>query len=132
MRDAVGGSLLLYILIPVIVLIIVFIGFIMNYASAYRAANYVISQIESCDANMNNCDHSSMDIVKENIKDMYGYLGNVGVCCIDNNKGSVYRTTLNVEFELPLLGKFSPFNVRSESKTIYGVSCSDRRLFNAC
>ena len=132
MREAVGGSLLLYLIIPIIVLIIVFIGFIMNYASAYRAANYAVSQIESCDAAMGNCDHSSMEKVQEDVKNKYSYMGDIRVCCYENSRGSVYRATLDVEFELPLVGKFSPFSVKSETKTIYGVSCSDRSSFSGC
>ena len=131
MREAVGGSLLLYIIIPIIILIIIFIGFIMNYASTYRAANYVTTQIESCNADMNKCQHSSIDKIKQEINDKYGYNGNFDVCCIDNDKGSVYRTSLNVEFELPLIGEFSPFNVKTETKTIYNVSCASRS-FNKC
>ena len=48
MREAVGGSLLMYLIIPIIIIFIVFIGFIMRYASAYRAANFIVTQIESC------------------------------------------------------------------------------------
>ena len=124
MREAVGGSLLLYLIIPIIILIIIFIGFIMNYASAYRAANYVTTQVETCNADLTKCEHTSMNQVKEEIKDKYSYMGTVDICCNDNDKGSVYRTTLKVEFELPLVGKFSPFNVKSETKTIYNVSCA--------
>ena len=132
MREAVGGSLLFYIVITFLVIYIVFIGFIMNYASAYRAGNYVVSQIEACEADMNNCGRTNFSQIKDDIKSKYRYLGDVKYCCYNNAKGSVYRATLSVEFELPLIGKVSPFLVKSETKTIYGVSCSDRNIFNEC
>ncbi len=136
MREAVGGSLLLYLLIPIIVLIIVFVGFIMRYASTYRAANYVTSKIETCNGKMDEnanttCGHASKNSIKNELKSKYNYINGYTVCCIDNDRGSVYRTTLKVEFELPLVGKFSPFNVKVETKTIYNVKCA-QSSFGVC
>ena len=129
MREAVGGSMLMYILIPIIFLFIVFIAFIMNYASAYRASNYVITQIETCEANLENCNSipQGKNTLIDNIKSKYYYNNDVLFSCIDNAKGSVYRVTLSVDFELPLLGKIGVYRINSESKTIYGVSCSESK-----
>ena len=46
MRDAMGGSILFYIILGFIGIFIVFIAIIMNYASAYRTNNYVVNMIE--------------------------------------------------------------------------------------
>ncbi len=129
MREAIGGSLLYYILIPIIFLFIVFIAFIMNYASAYRASNYVISQIETCDANITNCGHSSIDSIKSYVRSKYRYNGDIDFCYKQNNKGTVYRVTLYVSFDLPLIGKIGVYKVVSESKTIYNVFERDEHVF---
>lgn len=127
MREAIGGSLLYFIVIPLIFLFVIFIAFIMNYASAYRASNYVISQIETCDANLSSsgsCSHSDMDSIKTYIRTKYHYSHNIdskNFCYIENSKGTVYRVTLNVYFDLPLIGAVGVYNVVSESKTIYNV-----------
>ena len=121
MREAIGGSLLMYILIPIIFLFIVFIAFIMNYASAYRASNYVISQIETCDANISNCKVSNINSIEEHIKTKYHYNNGINYCYLENKKGTIYRVSLGVYFDLPLLGKIGVYNVVSETKTIYNV-----------
>ncbi len=127
MREAIGGSMLYYILIPVIFLFIVFIAFIMNYASAYRASNYIITQIETCEANIANCSSlpDGKNSLEENLRTKYYYRNGVSYYCTDNSRGSVYKVSLNVNFELPLLGKVGVYKINSESKTIYGVSCSE-------
>lgn len=129
MREAIGGSLLYYILIPIIFLFIVFIAFIMNYASAYRASNYVISQIETCDAKMNDCNHSDLDSIKKYIKEKYHYNNDMNFCYIQNNKGTIYRVSMGVYFDLPLFGRIGVYNVVSESKTIYNVFEGDSTVF---
>ena len=46
MREAIGGSVLFYIILGFLAVYIVFIGIIMNYAATYRASNFVITSIE--------------------------------------------------------------------------------------
>ena len=126
MREALGGALLIYLVIPIIVLMIVFIGFIMNYASAYRAANYVVSQIESCQgygaiSGLDGCDSYNVGSVSNYVKSKYHYTGfsssNV-VCTGNGSNGSYCRVTLPVKFELPVLGSIGLFNVVVETKTL--------------
>lgn len=126
MREAVGSSLMLYLIIPIIILFIVFIGFIMNYASAYRAANYIITQIENCQGQMDNCNGTTWDSVTKTIKSKYAYSAPKGEeiyrCYIENGSNSyVFRVSLPVSFELPILGVMKPMNVVTETKTIVSV-----------
>lgn len=137
MREAVGGSLLLYIIIPIIILFIVFIGFVMRYASTYRAANYVVTQIENCQGKMDNCGDIDMEGITATIKSDYGYItpnvapnigGVVTPICISNNKedgrtGVVYRVELPVEFDLPFFGSIRWMVVKVETKTIQDATC---------
>ena len=50
MREAVGGSILFYIILGFLAVYIIFIGVIMNYAATYRASNYVLTKIEQTNA----------------------------------------------------------------------------------
>lgn len=135
MREAMGGSLLYYIIIPIIFLFIVFIAFIMNYASAYRASNYVISQIETCDADVSHCNHlpDGLNTIGESIRKKYYYTGGFSIdslCYVQNSKGTVYRVALPVYFDLPLIGRVGVYNVISESKTIYNIYEDDRKVLD--
>lgn len=137
MREAVGGSLLLYIIIPIIILFIVFIGFVMRYASTYRAANYVVTQLENCQGKMDNCGGTDMEGITQVIKKDYGYItpdvapntgGIVRPVCIPNNRddgrsGVVYRVELPVEFDLPFFGSIRWMIVKAETKTIQDATC---------
>ena len=140
MREAVGGSLLLYLIIPIIILFIVFIGFIMNYASAYRAANYVVTQIENCQGQMTSC--KDMATVTEEVRTKYTYINKDGAeivpCWFENGKDAsnntayIFRVTLPVSFDLPILGETRWMSVKAETKTIYNVPNTYLSKFSRC
>ena len=120
MREAVGGSLLMYLIIPIIIVFILFIGFIMRYASAYRAANYIVTQIESCQG-YTDCS-SNWD--KSVVSTQYHYKGTPRVTCIPSNinkNSSVFRVEMDVDFDLPLFGEFKIFTVKAETKTVHNT-----------
>ena len=125
MREAIGGSLLIYLIIPIIVIFIFFIGFIMKYASAYRAANYIVSQYENCSGQVGNCGTIDDDSIYAYVSKKYYYDGKITKQCLANGKdSSVVRFALPVEFYLPVLGKINTFNVVAETKTIHKYKCS--------
>ena len=140
MREAIGGSLMMYLVIPIIVIFIFFIAFIMNYASAYRAANYVITQIENCQGQMKNCNGVTMSTITSTVKQQYKYVTkngtNIAPCYIQNgsntNASYVFRVELPVSFELPLLGEFSPVYVKAETKSIRSVPSTALAEFSKC
>ena len=106
MREALGGGMLMYLIIPIIFLFVAFIGFIMNYASIYRAGNYIITQIEMCDGNIEDCGNNfSKDIMENRVRSQYGYHGPITYYCRSNLKGAVYSVRLGITMELPLIGK---------------------------
>lgn len=128
MREATGGALLLYLIIPVLFLFVAFIGFIMNYASAYRAANYIVTQIETCDGTLQStCGHTDLSDARSAVKSKYGYYGPVSISCKPMGDGAMYTVSLEVNIELPIVGKVPPegngFKIVSETKTLHYVSC---------
>lgn len=125
MREAVGGALLYYIIIPIFVIFIVFIGFIMRYAAAYRAANYIVTQIETCQG----YDRCASNWDKSVVSSKYHYSGSVKVTCSSvTTNSSVYDVTLAVDFDLPFVGTFTPFKVKSETKTMHNNTCPGKDI----
>lgn len=123
MREAIGGSWILYMAIIFIMIYVFFISFVMNYASAYRAANYVVTQIENCQGNLDDCRGNDLEKITGYVRSKYHYLGSITPTCIANGSGVVYRVQLDVDFELPLLGGTRIAHVKAETKTIQNRSC---------
>ena len=138
MREAIGGSLLLYLILPIIFFFIVLIAFIMNYASAYRAANYAITEIENCQGQVGDCRGVDLTTITKEIRSKYNYItgnndnDNIDACYFSNGKGYVFRVQLPVSFELPLFGGMNAAMVKAETKTILNVPTSALRQFRKC
>ena len=124
MREAIGGSWILYIFFVILFVFVCFMAFVMNYASAYRTNNYIVSKVEQYEGN----------VVKSNlqseVKSAYGYTGDIQCTCKDlgNDLGSVYTVKTFVTFELPLIDTFN-IGITTDSKTVYNVKCSSTAQF---
>ena len=127
MREAIGSSWIIYIAVIFIMIYIFFVGFVMNYAAAYRAANYVVSQIENCQGKMNDCNGVTMTTITNTVRTKYSYVtpnrSPISPTCFANGNGVIYRVELPVEFDLPLLGGLHWMIVKAETKTIQNTTC---------
>ena len=123
MREAIGGTLLFWFIIPIFMLIIMFVGFIISYASAYRSANYLVREIETCQS-MTSCAHTSLDSMKSAIKEKYKYGGKVDCTCDTSGNKTTCNVTLYVGMDLPLIGRIDYFAVRAETKDMQAASGS--------
>lgn len=127
MREAIGSSWIIYIAVIFIMIYIFFVGFVMNYAAAYRAANYVVSQIENCQGKMNDCNGVTMTTITNTVRTKYSYVtpnrSPISPTCFANGNGVIYRVELPVEFDLPLLGGLRWMIVKAETKTIQNTTC---------
>lgn len=132
MREAIGGSWIYYLVVTFLLIYVFFMSFVMNYASTYRAANYVVTQIETCQAQNNNCGGNDLDTIKTAIWQKYRYKvpdgREMSLSCIDNGSGSVYRISLPVAFEVPIIGTIDWITVKAETKTIQNISCSSGNI----
>ncbi len=123
MREAIGSSILFYIILGFLALFIVFIALIMNYAACYRASNYVLTMLERSEGNV------PRDELEAALRER-NYYNSLTVCCYefkndaDERPNSIYKIETQVDFELPMLGVSLPLKIRNETKTIYGVSCN--------
>ncbi len=132
MHDAIGSSWIVYLVVIFMIVYVFFMAFVMNYAAAYRAVNYVITQIENCQGQMDNCNNVTMESITKTVKTKYRYItpnmapntnGIITPICIKNGAGVIYRVELPVEFDLPLLGGLRWITVKAETKTIQRASC---------
>ena len=119
MREAVGGSILFYIILGFVAVYIIFIGVIMNYAATFRASNYVVTTLEEYEGNV------SRDTLIDNLEGRNYYNG-LDISCRENSNGdAVYKVTTYVNFEVPLIGINGKIKINNETKSIYGVSCNE-------
>ena len=136
MREAVGGSILFYIILGFLAVYIIFIGVIMNYAATYRASNSVLTKIEQTNATVKIGTQSDTkaDGTLYGILKSQNYHNELYVCCSDIGQGnSIYYIRTSVNFEVPLLGFSQKIYIKNETKTIYGVKCKDRQAeYPAC
>ncbi len=112
MREATGGGMLMYLIIPIVLLLIAFIIFIAKYAIAYRDVNTCISMIESCQGRKcsSGCEPQTFLSKYDNVTVEYEQLGN-DMCMVHIRAG--------VKFEAPFFGEFTFGGVRVDSKAMY-------------
>ena len=138
MKDAVGGSILFYIILIFIAIFIMFIAVIMNYAEAYRTNNYVVNTIEQYEGRKplgTKSDTTSTDSLYGYLK-RHRYFGKLDVTCTNipddtNPKGSVFGVTTYIKFYIPFVDVGFDIPIKNDTKTIYGIKCSDATVKSA-
>ena len=126
MKDAFGGSILFYIILAFIVVFIIFIAMIMNYARAYRTNNYVVTMIEQYEGKV------KYDYLKANLVENHNYYGPFNVSCNDiDGRGAVLHVTTYINFELPIIDFDIDIPINNDTKTIYQVFCDDMTSCNS-
>lgn len=118
MREAVGWTFILTLIIPIVLIFIMLTFFAMDYSLAYRAGNYFVEQIETCQA-MSSCEHTNMDQLKSEIKEMYHYHGDIECSCEGSKESTVCSVILGVDLELPVVGKVEYFKFKVQTKPMY-------------
>ena len=128
MREAIGGALLIKLVMFFIVIYICFLAIAINYSITFRVKNQIINLLEA---------YESYDLAKESIED---YIANVGYyrvstgsmsvgtgskCnggyCIEeltSVRGTYYKVTTYVSFDFPLIGEITNFPVSGETRVI--------------
>ena len=129
MREAVGGTWLIYFFFTFVIIYVSFIAFVMNYASAYRTNNYIVSELEKSEGKVNWGDGSSQSSNADqglygDVKNKYGYTGKIGCSCERNGDATVYKVTTYVAFDLPFFGEISLPGISTDSKTVYNGQCT--------
>ena len=130
MREAIGGALLIKLVMVFIVIYVCFLAIAINYSITFRVKNQIINLIEAYEG-LENAEESIEQYVN-NIGYFRG-LGTVrrdencnyaGYCIyeIDSVRGKYYRVVTYVSFDFPILGQITNFPVSGETKVIYKPS----------
>ena len=136
MREAMGGALLIKLVMFFIIIYVCFFSVAINYSVTFRVKNQIINLIES---------YESYDLAKDKIESYIanvGYYRSVGTMtvgedcvnasssggyCIKKNTiikdgvevGEYYRVTTYVSFDFPIFGEITNFPVSGETRVLY-------------
>ena len=127
MREAMGGALLLKIVMIFIVIYVCFLAIAINYSITFRVKNQIINLIEAYEG-VENADAA----IKQYVNNV-GYFRGLGSMRKDENcdyagyciyevnspRGKYYKVTTYVSFDFPILGQITNFPVSGETKVIY-------------
>ncbi len=129
MREAIGGALLIKLVMFFIVIYTCFLAIAVNYSITFRVKNQIINLIES---------YESYDLAKQPIEDYVNQVGYYrakpeltseatdadctnGYCIQELNgaRGKYYKVTTYVSFDFPIIGRLTNFPVTGETRVIY-------------
>ena len=113
MREAVGGTLLLKIVLVFLVIYIGFMAVVISYGRIFRIKNKLINTIEQ-----NEGFEKKQDI--EDAAKSLGYLSDVEACYVkrSNDKGYYYKVKIYIDFQIPLIKNTLKIPVTGETRTI--------------
>lgn len=117
MREAIGGTWLLYFFFIFVFIYIAFMAVIMNYASAYRTNNYIVSKLEEYEGNI------AKDTLKREVMTKYKYSDQIDISCSVNSVGTVYKVKTYIMFTMPLMDIKFKTAITNESKSVYMGLC---------
>lgn len=141
MRDAIGGSLLLNIVIIFLGLVILFFAGIMAYSKAYKVKNRIIEMIEANNGYPDPATLTDPFILRINEElRRYGYRDSGTDRCVEGSNlrpddsqyrycvystneehysnGTSYEVVTYVHFDFPIIGDMLVFPVRGETKVL--------------
>jgi len=127
MREAMGGALLIKLVMFFIVIYVCFLAIAINYSITFRVKNQIINLIE---------EYEGYDLAKDAIDSYISSVGyyraSAGGVSLDANctngycieeltsaRGKYYKVTTYVSFDFPIIGQITNFPVSGETKVIY-------------
>ena len=129
MREAMGGALLIKLVMFFIVIYVCFLSIAINYSITFRVKNQIINLIEEYEGYNN-----AKDSISEYVNSIGYYregslkIGNDDSNCIKgyciqeiaakSGNGKYYKVTTYVSFDFPIIGNILQFPVSGETKII--------------
>lgn len=117
MREAIGGTLLMQIVLIFLIVYIMFMAVVINYGRVFRAKNNLITYIETEEGFKEGMTRK----VRERATDL-GYTGDIYVCYTDGNNTKYFSIMLYINFDLPLISSGVQIPVNGETSGIRNVS----------
>ena len=111
MRESVGGTLLLQIVLVFLTVYIGFMAIVINYGRTFRYKNAIINAIEQNEGYGTCSDVSAM------VKGL-GYNGNYVISAIMTDKGAIYTVKVYIEFQIPLVRTKLSIPISGETRLI--------------
>lgn len=119
MKESIGGTLLMYLVIIFLFIYIVFMAVVINYGRVFRAKNSLISYIEAEEGFKDN------DAIGEFIQkaNNLSYKGPLYLCYTQGNGDTKYFSVrLAIEFQIPLTGTPLQVWITGETSGIRNVT----------
>ncbi len=131
MREAIGGTLLIQLVMFFIVIYVAFLAIAINYSITFRVKNQIITLIEEYEGYEN-----AQPYVEEYISKVGYYKSNgsfsisrenctnktsSGYCIeeLNSTRGKYYKVTTYVSFDFPIIGRLTNFPVSGETRVIH-------------
>jgi hypothetical protein len=121
MREAIGSSLIIKIMLIFITIYISFLALSVNYSSAFNNKNVILKIIEECEGFDNNtCAETALSSRLPNIRCTSDKVNNsCYVETIATDRGPYYKVTTYIKIEFPLVNRVTNFPITGETKVIY-------------
>ncbi|MBQ7104810.1 MAG: hypothetical protein IJN90_03035 [Bacilli bacterium] len=119
MRESIGGTLLMYLVIIFLFIYIVFMAVVINYGRVFRAKNSLISYIEA-EEGFKGADSVNDFITKAN---SLNYRGPLYLCYTQGNGDTKYFSIrLAIQFDIPLTNGSANVWITGETSGIRNVT----------
>lgn len=117
MREAIGGTMLMNIVIVFLVVYIMFMAVVINYGRVFRAKNALVTFIEAEEGFKAGGTRS----VREKATEL-GYNGDIHVCYTEGNNTKYFSILLYINFDLPLVSSDVRIPINGETSGIRNVA----------
>lgn len=111
MRESVGGTLLLQIVLIFLTVYIGFMAIVINYGKVFRYKNAIINNIEQ---NEGYADCEEIDRMVKRV----GYLNDYQISYTTTSRGAIYTVKIYIIFNLPLVRSKVRIPVKGETRLI--------------
>ena len=120
MREAVGGTMLMYIVLGFLIIYIFFMAVVINYCRVFRTKNALISYIEVEEGFKSGIKGSLVSKARND----YGYFDEIYACYIEDETRDIKYFTIELEitFQLPMVSNSVKIPITGETAAIRNVA----------
>lgn len=111
MRESLGGTLLLQIVLVFLTVYIGFMAIVINYGKVFRYKNAIVNKIEQ---NEGYADCESLDSMIKSV----GYLNDYKITYTTTSRGAIYNVEIYIVFSLPLVKTQVKIPIKGETRLI--------------
>ena len=130
MREAVGGTMLMYIVLGFLLIYIFFMAVVINYGRVFRTKNALISYIEVEEGFKTGI----ADSLVSKARNDYGYFDEIYACyTYDETRDITYFTVeLEITFQLPMVSNSVKIPITGETAAIRNVDEDNKVDIQIC